>query len=149
MKNGPSIPFQSFTMCLFLTFSPALVRFFLAQKMSSVEIRLLGWKSNSSATKPLRQCALKAVDSLQFTSQVPWPLNNNALGRYSLGTPSILLLPESGTPSISVAFKGTPSTSIDFIGTPSKSGAFNGTPSTSKGTPSISTLFRPKLSSSG
>jgi len=41
-KNGPSIPFQSFTMCLFLTFSPALVRFFLAQKMLSVEIGLLG-----------------------------------------------------------------------------------------------------------
>ena len=42
MKNGLSIPFQLFTMCLFLKFSPASVSFFLAQKMSSVEIRLLG-----------------------------------------------------------------------------------------------------------
>ena len=50
MKNGLSIPFQLFTTCLFLKFSPASVSFFLAQKMSSVEIRLLGWKSNSSAT---------------------------------------------------------------------------------------------------
>ena len=42
MKNGPSIPFQPFTMHLFLNFSPASVHFFLAQNMSSVEIRLLG-----------------------------------------------------------------------------------------------------------
>lgn len=73
MKNGPSIPFQPFTMRLFLKNSQASARFFVAQKMLSVEIRLLGWKSNSSATKPLRQCALKAVDSSQFTSLVPLP----------------------------------------------------------------------------
>ena len=40
MKNGLSIPFQPFTMCLFLKFSPASVSFFLAQKMSSVLVEI-------------------------------------------------------------------------------------------------------------